>query len=179
MKKLLKIVVLVAGALVGGLVVLAAIGFWSLSHHADYSFPDHDLPSHLTGRWDWSTRAHRCDDSAHVIAFSPDRERMTIAMPPHPPDTGWTATYDVLELTPSRLRGAIRGEKRLTAGGEPVVWDLVMFGPNEYHWHRTDWASWQYTGAVVRCGPDGGAALPALASDSMDEERLPDTDEQS
>lgn len=140
---------------------------------------DEEAPSsHLTGRWDWSTRAHRCDDSAHVIAFSPDRERMTIAMPPHPPDTGRTATYDVLSLTPSRLRGAIRGEKRLTASGGPVVWDLVMFGPNEYHWHRTDWASWQYTGAVVRCGPEGGAALPA--SDSTGgRELLPDTNEQS
>lgn len=75
--------------------------------------------------------------------------------PPHAADTGWSATYDLLELKPSRLRGAIRGEKRLTDNGKPVVWDLVMFSPDEYHWQRTDWDPWGYTPAIVRCGAAG------------------------
>lgn len=79
---------------------------------------------------------------------------MTIAKPRTATDTGWTATYDILSLTPSRLRGAIRGEDRRTDSGVPVVWDLVMFGPDEYHWHRTDWSAWQFTPGIVRCGAE-------------------------
>lgn len=157
MKGFLRVAFWIAASLAGVFVFVVALGLWSLSHNG-YAFPDRDLPTHLAGRWDWSTRAHQCDDSAHVITFSRDRKTMTIAMPPSASDTGWSATYDILSLTPSRLRGAIRGEKRLTASGEPVVWDLVMFGPNEYHWQRTDWKPWEYTAGVVRCDPDGRAA---------------------
>ena len=153
MKKPLRIALWIAGPLAGICVLGMALGMWSLSH-IGYVFPDRDLPAHVTDRWDWSTRAHQCNDSAHVIAFSPDRKTMTIAMPPHSPDTGWTATYDILSLTPSRVRGAIRGEKRLTPRGKTVVWDLVMFGPDEYHWHRTDWNPWEYTAGILRCGSE-------------------------
>ena len=136
----------------GGFALLVVFGAWSLSHTA-YVFPDRDLPGHLSGRWDWSARSRKCDDSAHVFAFSPDRRTMTIAMPRRSSaDTGWTATYDILKLTPSRLRGAIRGEKRLTEHGLPVVWDLIMFGPDEYRWQRTDWRAWEYTAGIIRCG---------------------------
>ena len=153
MKKPLRITLWIVGLLAGGFVLTTAVGMWSLSRMG-YAFPDQDLPGHLQDRWDWSTRAHRCDDSAHVIALSSDRKTMTISLPPRSStDTGWTATYDILSLSSSRLRGAIRGEKRLTDNGVPVVWDLVLFGPNEYHWHRTDWKPWQYTAGIIRCGP--------------------------
>ncbi len=141
----------IIGTLITIIGVLAALNLWSLGHKG-YAFPDGDLPAHLAGRWDWASRPTRCDDSAHVIAFSPDRRVMTIAMRPRSTsDTGWLATYDLLSLTPTRIRGAIRAETRLTDQGTPVVWDLVMFGPDEYHWHRTDWAAWNYTPGVVRC----------------------------
>jgi hypothetical protein len=150
--KPLQIVLLLAGAVTGTIVLLIVLGMWLLSHR-DYIFADHDLPRHLNGRWEWSTRPHQCDDSSQVIAFSPDRKTMTISMRPRSSaDTGWTATYDIISLTPSRLRGAIRDEKRLTDRGVPVVWDLVMFGPDEYHWQRTDWKPWQFTAAMLRCG---------------------------
>ena len=154
MNKPLKIGLVIAAALVGDVAIFAALG-WHVFRRTSYSFDDNDLPRHLAGRWDWSNRAHPCGDSAHVISFSPDRRTMTIAMPPHPPhDTGWSATYDLVSLEPSRLTGAIRGEKRLTKDGKPVVWDLVMVGPNEYKWHRTDWAPYARTIGVVRCGSD-------------------------
>ena len=152
MKKPLRITLWIVGLLAGGFVFLTAVGMWSLSHKG-YAFPDQDLPAHLHDRWDWSTHANRCGDGAHVIAFSSDRKTMTISLPRSSSDTGWTATYDILSLSPSRLRGAIRGETRLTDNGAPVVWDLVLFGPNEYHWQRTDWKPWQYTMGIVRCGP--------------------------
>jgi hypothetical protein len=152
MNKPVRVTLWILGSIVAGFVLLGLFGMWSLSHMG-YAFDDQDLPSHLEDRWDWSKRAHPCDDSAHVIAFAPDRKTMTISMPPSATDTGWTATYDILRLGPSRLTGAIRGEKRLTDDGKPVVWDLVLFGPDEYHWHRTDWQSWMYTGSFIRCGP--------------------------
>lgn len=152
MKKPLHIGLIIAVIIVLDALVFRAIGSW-MSGHREYAFDDKDLPAHLTGRWDWTSRAHACDDSAEVVSFSADRRTMTIAMKPRSPaDTGWSATYDILMLTPSRLRGAIRGEKRMTADGKPVVWDLVMFSPNEYRWHRTDWPSLAYTGPLRRCG---------------------------
>jgi hypothetical protein len=148
--KPLQIVLWIAGGLASAFVLLIGFGLWLMSHR-DFTFADRDLPGHLSGRWDWSTRSHQCDDSSHVIAFSADRKTMTIAMPRSSTDSGWTATYDIVNLTPSRLRGAIRDEKRLTDHGVPVVWDLVMFGPDEYHWHRTDWKPWRFTAGILRC----------------------------
>lgn len=151
MNKPLKIGLVIVAAVVGDALLLVGIGSL-MTRHKPFAFADGDLPRHVAGRWDWASRAHHCDDSAEVITFSPDHRTMTIAMRPHPPaDTGWSATYDILQLTPARLRGAIRGEKRLTKDGKPVVWDLVMFGPNEYRWHRTDWPSNNYTGPLDRC----------------------------
>lgn len=61
--------------------------------------------------------------------------------------------YDILGVTRSSIRGAIRGETRLTTSGHPVIWDLVLTGPDEYRWQRTDWAHtpWNYTGSIRRC----------------------------
>jgi len=153
-KRPVKIGLVIAAALVGDVVIFGSFGS-HLFGGRSYAFDDNDLPRHLTGRWDWSNRAHPCGDSAHVITFSPDRRTMTIAMPARPPrDTGWSATYDLLSLEPSRLRGAIRGEKRRTKDGKPVVWDLVMTGPDEYRWHRTDWPAYSFTAGIRRCGSD-------------------------
>jgi len=152
-------------------VILVGVALWSTSHKG-YAFPDRDLAAHLTGRWDWASHSERCDDSAHVISISPDRRTMTIAMRPRSTtDTGWLATYDILSLTSTRLRGAIRGETRLTDQGAPVVWDLVMFGPNEYHWHRTDWVAWNYTGGVVRCSSTHPSTDDSGRSRGMPNER--------
>jgi hypothetical protein len=64
----------------------------------------------------------------------------------------WTVTtYDIVASTPSRVRGAIRGETRLTDGGRPVVWDLVVIDSNAYVWHRTDWPASGYTPRIIRC----------------------------
>ena len=70
-------------------------------------------------------------------------------------------TYDVRSVSQSTVRGAIRGETRTTNDGVPVVWELVLTGPDEYRWRRTDWAStpWSYTASVHRC-----PARPAAAA---------------
>ena len=61
------------------------------------------------------------------------------------------AVYDIAEHTDSWIRGAIRGETRLTSEGEPVVWELVLRSPNKYAWHRTDWIAGGLTAAIERC----------------------------
>ena len=157
MNRPVKIGLVIAAALLGDVAIFGAFGSYLFGGRS-YAFDDNDLPRHLTGRWDWSNRAHPCGDSAHVITFSPDRRTMTIAMPARPPrDTGWSATYDLLSLEPSRLRGVIRGEERRTKDGKPVVWDLVMTGPDEYRWHRTDWPSYSLTATIRRCRSDSVA----------------------
>src|SRR5438034_11527249 len=69
------------------------------------------------------------------------------------------AVYDVQAHTQSWIRGAIRGEKRLTADRHPVVWDLVLRSPDRYAWHRTDWVLGGYTAEIARC-PDVAAKRP-------------------
>lgn len=160
MKKPLRIALWVLAGLATAFALIVVLGLGSLSR-TGYAFPDRDLPPHLAGRWDWSTRAQPCRDGGHVISFSADRKTMTIKQPSLGAYKGWSATYDILHLGPTRLRGAIRGETRLTDAGTPVVWDLVMIGPDEYRWQRTDWPSWQFTAGVQRCSPDqAGEAAP-------------------
>ena len=105
-----------------------------------------------------------CVDSAHVISFGADGRTMEVRHEAWKGKGGSSnpTVYDILQITPTRIRGAIRGEKRLTSDSTPVVWDLVMFGANEYHWQRTDWPSWTYTNGIVRCSPKeagGGIAI--------------------
>lgn len=158
MNKLIVIALWIGGLLTAAFVAMMLLGFWILSHN-DYAFEDRDLSGHLVGRWDWSTRKPMCGDSAQAISFSRNLKTMTISMPRTATDTGWKATYDVLSLSPSRLRGAIRGEKRLTDQGAPVIWDLVMFGPDEFRWHRTDWTSFEYTAPMRRCSSGSSEQL--------------------
>ncbi len=125
-----------------------------------YRLPDGaDIHAEVSGRWDWSTRSRPCTDSAHVIAFSDDGEVMTIVQERSASDSlaaDEPAIYDLESATQSRIRGAIRGEGRLTAAGTPVVWELVMFGPDEYRWHRVDWDATGFTPAVNRCSATSG-----------------------
>ena len=125
MKKLF----LVALYVVGGLVMLcvAFVGYviWNMGQgHDNFAARKNDLPTYVAGRWDWTTRRHPCVDSAHVISFGADGRTMEVR---HEAWTGKGSAsdptiYDILRITPTRIRGAIRGEKRLTSDSIPVVW---------------------------------------------------------
>jgi hypothetical protein len=138
------------------LAALAGIGLWS-ARVSPYALPaGADIRKTVAGRWDWTTHAATCTDSAHVIAFPGDGKTMTITSQfPIVDSLGrdhTVSTYDIRLSTPSFIRGAIRGETRMTSAGTPVVWDLVLVGPDEYRWRRTDWSTpWGYTGSIVRC----------------------------
>lgn len=109
----------------------------------------------VAGRWDWEDAEAFCDGNPHTISFSEDRTAMHIAF-----DKSWTdaegedhkeAIYDLQEMTPSHIRGFMQGEDRRTDGGDLVVWDLVLTGPDSYAWHRTDWVTGALTKEVHRC----------------------------
>ena len=165
LKKFLRIVFYVLGGIVVLFAADVAVSLWSMNRqHDNFAATKNDLPTYVAGRWDWTTHAHLCADSAHTIRFR-DNDRIMEIRQEGALGKGGDAdptVYDVLEITPSRIRGAIRGESRKTAQGKPVVWDLVMFTVNEYHWHRTDWGTFGYTPAVVRCRSvqDGGGIAP-------------------
>ena len=114
-----------------------------------------DIFDVVTGRWAWTDDSVRCRLNWHDISFSKDHRVMTIAhsksfkRPNGRLDS--LTVYDIQAHTASWIRGAIRGEQRLTADGRPVVWDLVLRSPNRYMWHRTDWLLGQYTSAIERC----------------------------
>lgn len=145
--------IIVVSAL-GGIALLVTIGATLLRRPA-YEVSDVDIAKVVVGRWDWSTRLNPCSDSTHTIAVSDDKKVMTITQDYLPAsDTDRVAVYDIQRLSRSSLRGAIRGETRRTDDGVPVVWDLVLLGPTEYHWHRTDWNAWGYTASIIRCTTD-------------------------
>lgn len=109
------------------------------------------------GRWAWTTVPAGCDTSWHRITFSPDRRTMTIrSSKPYERSDGTfdsVAVYDISAQTDTWIRGAIRGETRLTPDGKPVVWDLVLLSKDKYAWHRTDWVTGGRTASIQRC-PD-------------------------
>lgn len=116
-----------------------------------------DVFAVVKGTWDWEGAEGFCRKDPHSISFTTDRQVMVFR--PREPYTDSAGVvhqmteYDVVEHTRGRIRGAIRGETRRTARGEPVVWDLVLAGPNTYRWHRTDWPLGAFTKSLRRCPP--------------------------
>ena len=136
-----------------GVALLVAVYLWSTR---PYVVPaGSDIFAAVQGRWAWTTKVGGCTNDWHRISFTPDRNVMTIASSkPYKTADGTfdsVAVYDVVAHTQSWIRGAIRGETRLTPDGRPVVWDLVLRSADRYVWHRTDWALGGYTREVKRC----------------------------
>lgn len=145
----------VAGRTVGivlvGCAALLAYGLFA-TRATPYSVPaGADIRSTIAGRWTWDSDSAGCA-GAHTIAFADGGRVMTITSGDISVGDAITE-YDILSASRSTIRGAIRGEKRMTKEGKPVVWDLVLTGPDEYRWKRADWPStpWSYTGRIRRC----------------------------
>lgn len=142
-----------------GIAVAAAAfaGFALLLAARTYEVPEGtDVFAVVRGRWAWTTSGGGCAGDAHTISFSPDHRQMFIAHAKPFEGTDDVADsvtrYDIREHTRGRIRGAIPGETRLTAAGEPVVWDLVLRGPDRYAWRRSNTSSpFAYSRDIVRC----------------------------
>lgn len=142
-----------AGGIAGSLLVFLVIGLAVTMPKETPVAPGADIRDVVAGRWSWSTETPVCGKLAHRISFGDSGRTMIISATPSIADTTSAYVYDILETTPASIRGAIRGETRMTAAGKPVVWDLVLTGADEYRWHRTDWPRrpWSYTGKIIRC----------------------------
>jgi hypothetical protein len=112
---------------------------------------------YLEGRWRSSDTTGACTTDWHEIRFSADHRvmRITSSRPYKRADgrLDSVTVYDIKSHWENGVRGAIRGETRLTKDGRPVVWDLVLRSSDTYVWHRTDWGPGRYTSEVERC-PD-------------------------
>ena len=171
-----RIALRVTGIALAAILVLAGIGLWT-TRVTPYELPDgKDVRAHLAGRWAWESDSLGCGN-AHTIAFADSGRVMTVEGFDAAGDSLYTATYDIQVLSRSTIRGAIRGEKRLTDDGKPVVWDLVLTGPGEYRWKRTDWTAtpWSYTGAIRRCPRARSAGTTSADSLAAPSTTTPDT----
>ncbi|HEY8258652.1 MAG TPA: hypothetical protein VIG08_13430 [Gemmatimonadales bacterium] len=147
-----------------GVIAIAVVIWWRPWRKLTepYRVPEgRDVFMVAAGTWDWEGAEEFCRKNPHTITFTSDRRVMTLrSAEPHTDSAGIARSvteYEVLEHSPGRIRGAIRGETRRTAGGKPVVWDLVLIGPNTYRWHRTDWPLGTFTKPVRRCPPNAAS----------------------
>ena len=147
---------------VPGVLVAVIVAWWKPWRvlGEPYAAPNGDVFAAATGTWDWEGADGYCRKDPHTITFSPDRSLMTfVSREPWTDSSGAvhrTAEYDVQEHTAGRIRGRIRGETRMTAQGEPVVWDLVLVDADTYRWHRTDWPFGASTKPIHRCDSTTG-----------------------
>jgi len=144
---------LALGLFLPGLVAVVALYIW---WNKPYEVPgEDDIFAAVEGKWAWTTSDSGCTNEWHRITFTPDRRVMTIAASkPYETSDGTmdsVAVYDIEAHTRRWIRGAIRGETRLTDAGKPVIWDLVLRSPDRYVWHRTDWPKVAHTRAIERC----------------------------
>lgn len=111
------------------------------------------LVAAVTGRWAWSNQS--CEEEWQDITFSPDWSEMHIAHPRSFVGADGVedsiTSYDVHEIGRDRVRGQIPGETRLNDAGEPVIWELVLRGPDRFAWRSTDWGPGRFTRDVRRC----------------------------
>jgi hypothetical protein len=136
-------------------ILVLIIGAYLWSTRAYVVPPGMDIFTVVQGTWAWTTADSPCTGAWHRITFSPDHRVMLITnSKPYKGADGKldsVAVYDIQASTHSWIRGAIRGETRLTAVGRPVVWDLVLRSADRYAWHRTDWVRGGYTREIQRC----------------------------
>jgi hypothetical protein len=112
----------------------------------------------IEGEWDWSSSDLLCGPGRHTIKTAPDGNSFTITFPPDSTEPPTVYTYRISAVGPGTLtdesyvvRALIDGEDRMTPGGKPVEWDLVMQRSDIFSWHRTDWDEDGRTPPVVRC----------------------------
>jgi hypothetical protein len=136
---------------------------------------DQSIFAVLPGTWAWEQNAEfGCEGNSHAISFTRDRKVMLLKYRQESKEQEIPADavrYQVLQSEP-HLRMVIEGEKRTTPAGDPVVWDVVLLGPDRFCWHRTDWQPGACTPAVVRCPVTNGAtSLPPNTSLERTRER--------
>src|SRR2546425_2895954 len=112
-------------ALAGGLLIpIAALLLWRSFTKGYDPPPGTDVFTFAQGTWAWTTADSNCLTDPQRISFTPDHKGMliTLAHPYKHADGTYdsVAYYDILRATRNSVRGATRGETRLTADSQPV-----------------------------------------------------------
>lgn len=119
--------------------------------------------SQVLGVWDWEGE-DACQENTHTVSFEDGGDALVLTFQqPLTPDAEHGRTvyrYQIVGGRGNSITGVMEDEHRMTDSGDPVVWTLTMFTPNEYRWQRSDWETNRYTRAVVRCA--GEAPSSAL-----------------
>lgn len=106
----------------------------------------------IAGRWDWAGQPGFCRTNPHTLSFTTDGKYMVLTFAHAIDSTGKREVrYEVRGHTERSVRGFITEETRRASDGSLVEWDLVLFSPNSYRWHRTDWPEDGVTAEVVSC----------------------------
>jgi hypothetical protein len=104
------------------------------------------------GEWDWSGDSLTCKHNPHTVDFTNDSAFMVLRFRRKIDSTAKLEyRYRILRFTDHTVTGQIEGEQRRDSAGKPVVWDLVLTGPNSYRWRQTGGLPQAVTRAIVRC----------------------------
>ena len=134
------------------IIIIIALSFFSSTILAG-------IEEKLNGKWGWPVEdiKYNCIGNPHKIQFSTKGNTFTIQFlkPIEKPDGSLSesALYNIISTTDNSITATMEGESRKNKAGELVVWDLILINPNEYTWHRHDWAKNMFTPAVVKCKP--------------------------
>jgi hypothetical protein len=142
---------LAAAAALVLLLPLAAVNAQATSQDNGAS-PLPPVMSRAAGEWDWSGDSLTCRKHPHTLSFTADTAFMLLRYRA-PVDSGQKQEYRyrIVRFSDHTITGQIEGEQRRDATGKPVVWDLMLTGPNSYRWRRTGGSPQAVTRAIVRC----------------------------
>ena len=109
----------------------------------------------LVGKWAPQVEEKTDCTDAQTISFSKDFSVATFQFSkPFKNSDGKevsSATYKILSVNDNAITMFLNGEKRLTNGGDPIVWTLVAIRENFYVWRQTDWGPGESTVPYLRC----------------------------
>lgn len=106
----------------------------------------------VIGEWDWSGDSLTCKHNPHTLDFTNDSAFMVLRFRRKQDSTSkQVVRYRILKYTDHTVTGQIEGEQRRTKTGKPMVWDLVLTGPNSYRWRENGGLAQGMTRAIVRC----------------------------
>jgi hypothetical protein len=113
------------------------------------------LPSAMqrsAGEWDWSGDSLTCRRNPHTISFTPDSAFMVLRYRTKVDSTAKLEyRYRIHRHTDHTITAQIEGEQRRNKAGKPIVWDLILTGPNSYRWREAGGNPQAVTRAIVRC----------------------------
>ena len=96
---------------------------------------------------------------AFAIQVSPDRKTLRLIYPGSAGKEEREYIFNVSAVGKYYIRGRYAGDKRLTEGGKPQIWDFMFISADKFVWHRTDWKDFGITPPATRCKEDKQTAF--------------------